>query len=455
MSSKRLYVVNEIVSTEESYLKALQTVIDLYVNPFSTNGIITPEEGKVLFGNIKDLSEGASSLSTQLQERLKSFSMNDNICDVFLLNKNIFERFGKYIQNYDKASALFDKLTQKRKKFEEFCEAQKEDPRSNNGDIMSFLIFPVQRIPRYILLMKEYIKNTDKEHPDAAIAEQVRRYLDSYAKEVNSVIAVENNKRIMRDFMKKFTDMPPEVKDELLNTPRNLVREGVLLKQCRKAQKERYFFLFNDATIIYGEQEGKKIIFHQKMGLNSVKDVEDSDNGKNGFQIKTPQKSAVVYAKDLEDKKAWVIDLNFMFTGEKKYEFEDVEDDETTAPIWVPDDNVLDCMNCHSKFTFINRRHHCRNCGRVLCSNCTKQKIIIPHLSPKPQRVCDQCALNAKNKKTLEDDSSDVKIEGIAPPKLPESAPPQRKETMKVNGLYSIQAPTRVAPELQAYPFIN
>ena len=30
----------------------------------------------------------------------------------------------------------------KNKKFEEFCEKQKEDPRCNNADLISFLIFP-------------------------------------------------------------------------------------------------------------------------------------------------------------------------------------------------------------------------------------------------------------------------------------------------------------------------
>ena len=42
----------------------------------------------------------------------------------------------------------------KKKKFEEFCEKQKDDPRCNNADLISFLIFPVQRVPRYVLLMR-------------------------------------------------------------------------------------------------------------------------------------------------------------------------------------------------------------------------------------------------------------------------------------------------------------
>lgn len=35
---------------------------------------------------------------------------------------------------------------------------------------------------------------------------------------------------------------------------------------------------------------------------------------------------------------------------------------------WVKDDLVESCTNCGIKFTFSERRHHCRNCGHVFCS---------------------------------------------------------------------------------------
>ncbi|NXY81103.1 ZFY16 protein, partial [Alcedo cyanopectus] len=34
-------------------------------------------------------------------------------------------------------------------------------------------------------------------------------------------------------------------------------------------------------------------------------------------------------------------------------------------PAWVPDSEAPKCMNCHIKFTFTKRRHHCRACGKV------------------------------------------------------------------------------------------
>ena len=34
-------------------------------------------------------------------------------------------------------------------------------------------------------------------------------------------------------------------------------------------------------------------------------------------------------------------------------------------PAWVPDDESPYCMSCKVPFTFVRRRHHCRNCGKV------------------------------------------------------------------------------------------
>ncbi len=35
------------------------------------------------------------------------------------------------------------------------------------------------------------------------------------------------------------------------------------------------------------------------------------------------------------------------------------------APIWVPDADAMNCMQCEARFTFTKRRHHCRACGKV------------------------------------------------------------------------------------------
>ena len=45
---------------------------------------------------------------------------------------------------------------------------------------------------------------------------------------------------------------------------------------------------------------------------------------------------------------------------------------------WVDDETVSNCSNCNSSFSFFNRKHHCRFCGQIFCSNCISFQASIP-----------------------------------------------------------------------------
>lgn len=35
---------------------------------------------------------------------------------------------------------------------------------------------------------------------------------------------------------------------------------------------------------------------------------------------------------------------------------------------WILDDAVSGCMRCNMEFTITERKHHCRDCGKIFCS---------------------------------------------------------------------------------------
>lgn len=60
-------------------------------------------------------------------------------------------------------------------------------------------------------------------------------------------------------------------------------------------------------------------------------------------------------------------------------------------PFWIPDEEAPACMLCFGRFTVLKRRHHCRACGKVLCSSCCNQKAPLPCLENREGRVCLPC----------------------------------------------------------------
>merc|ERR1712129_377947 len=62
------------------------------------------------------------------------------------------------------------------------------------------------------------------------------------------------------------------------------------------------------------------------------------------------------------------------------------------APAWAA--NSAECMLCASAFTWIFRRHHCRRCGRCVCTDCAPRANTRPILEwnmPSPVRHCKKC----------------------------------------------------------------
>eukprot|EP00117_Sycon_ciliatum_P021330 scpid96495/ scgid18729/ WD repeat and FYVE domain-containing protein 3; Autophagy-linked FYVE protein len=67
------------------------------------------------------------------------------------------------------------------------------------------------------------------------------------------------------------------------------------------------------------------------------------------------------------------------------------------ADHWVPDDVADFCSACQVKFSLTERRHHCRNCGKVFCGKCSKFESEIPERGiQRLVRVCEACYIILK-----------------------------------------------------------
>lgn len=192
----RKYVIQELLSTEELYIKSLNVIANVIMKPSLSEKIINQDESIILFRNI----ESIYLFHKQLLEEFKAiFELFDNkstlIGKLFLKMMPYFKLYFEYCNNYQESSALIDKMRSQNHAFSFWISKLEFIPTLQNLDFNSQMIKPIQRLPKYVLLFKDLKKNTENSHPDYQNIETCLKKFE----EIN----MQNNSK-MNDYLKKI-----------------------------------------------------------------------------------------------------------------------------------------------------------------------------------------------------------------------------------------------------------
>ena len=123
---------------------------------------------------------------------------------------------------------------------------------------------------------------------------------------------------------------------------------------------------------------------------------------------------------------------------------------------WVPDSDCDQCTACSSPFTLVRRRHHCRNCGRIFCGQCSAYQISIPELGyDRKVRVCDLCfeyRYNQQEAEELRGQLTEVDGEQQVDRSGDETQSPEQQQLNSNSGNRRASADRPVAVNLSACP---
>lgn len=179
--------------------------------------------------------------------------------------------------------------------------------------------------------------------------------------------------------------------------------QGTLTKVSRRTDIIYTFVLFSD-ILMYGAPAALgRVTHHRTMSVANIR-VQESFDRPNAFRIISDEKSFMVVAATHLDKADWMNDLiqaaaklqNGKIT-EVALSADDVNEKGSHAPIWKPDRTTNECYVCHNPFSLLNRRHHCRRCGELVCGSCSPyrlplNKMVSTSKSDALNRACKPCA---------------------------------------------------------------
>ncbi|EFA79670.1 pleckstrin domain-containing protein [Heterostelium album PN500] len=393
----------EILTTERTYCDNMKILVEVFIDPLKAGeGGISKDSATILCSNLSDILLVSIELLNRLEAKLAEWSNTQRIGDVFLTLIPFLKMYTNYTVGYDNVMNIVTEC-EKNSSFSQFIQRCTEDPRTRKLDLRSYLIQPVQRITRYHMLLDEVLKHTEPDHPDYTDLAKSLAEMKKVTSEANEAIKRSENRAKVLAIQSMFVGDA-----DIVAAHRSYVFEGILTKVCRKACKKRHVFLFSD-MLIYGSSIPPKLLLHEKIMLEHcrIEDIPDGDSGGsralslnngaiivNAFQICSAKKSFVVFADNADMKMQWMLKLTE--TIESLQSKRSTLKSETggaraEAPVWVPDETTTECRFCTEGFTLLNRRHHCRNCGELVCGKCSDKKFRLPVTDFKPARVCIIC----------------------------------------------------------------
>ena len=304
---KRAMVYEEILSTERTYVQDLEVLVKTYVAPLrdALKNLSYGEEQfptlsasdiNTLFGIVDAILKCNLSLLLKLEEDIENEL--DSVGAIFTKFAPYFKMYTTYVNNHDAALKKHKELLTKNTAYVAFNEKCRALPECRGQTLESYLIMPVQRIPRYRMLLDALKKKTAETHKDFHNIDIALTKVSDVAATINeSLRDFENRNQVIR-IQEKFHNGV-----QLVAAHRKFIREGALTKRCRRGPKSFHFVLFND-WLIYGSArtyyEAGTFKYHRTIDLVSTKVMPVGFTGE--FQIKSPGKSFVVIAKSDEEK---------------------------------------------------------------------------------------------------------------------------------------------------------
>lgn len=244
LARKRKKVINEIFATEKTYQEHLHAITSLFLAPLHVACILPQNALNTIFSNVEAIQA--------VNKELLSHMETQGLGDAFLALAPFIKLYSTYANNFSKAQAELLEWEKKSSEFATFKKAQEMRIECKGLNLGALLITPVQRVPRYKLLLESLLNKTPRDHPDFEKLQDATVEINKVAHHINENIRQRENFQKMLSIQNALTG---EGAPKILAPGRLFIREGPLLKVCSRGSQEKMFFLFSD-ILLYAKKSG-------------------------------------------------------------------------------------------------------------------------------------------------------------------------------------------------------
>ncbi|EGG14650.1 pleckstrin domain-containing protein [Cavenderia fasciculata] len=331
MSFRRGKIIKEIIDTEQAYIYALNICIRVYYNPLvvapTSPPILPLEVVESIFSNIDKVFR----VNCEFLKKLRSLASSTEKIDIIELAQafqwlwdkeekpdqsdqfSTIKEYRTYINGFNRAMDLIHENRAKVPRFKEFLDRCQFSDQCKSETLESYLIRPVQRIPRYILLLNDLLLHT----VDVLERDSLEDALGStkiVADQLNEAKRRAENQNKTIQFQDKVVGLP----DSLSLTQKLLIKDGLMMEaRQKKVSKYVYLLLFNDYLYVT-QQKKNKYLVKKSINLVDVKILDTNEstiNVENAFKILWSGKEdrnengIILCSSNPESKEEWVKEI--------------------------------------------------------------------------------------------------------------------------------------------------
>ncbi|XP_037317970.2 neuroepithelial cell-transforming gene 1 protein isoform X2 [Pungitius pungitius] len=239
---KRQEAIFELSRGEQDLIEDLQLARKAYHDPMLKLSIMSEEELTHIFGNLDAYIPLHEDLLAQLAKATGPVGTVGQIGQIVMNWLPRLNAYKDYCSNQLAAKALLDQKKQDRR-VQDFLQRCLESPFSRKLDLWSFLDIPRSRLVKYPLLLKEILRHTPAEHPDAANLEKAITIIQG----VLSDIDLKKGESECQYYIDKLEYLDDRQRDPLIEHCKSLLCHGELRN---KSGTKLHVFLFTELLVL-------------------------------------------------------------------------------------------------------------------------------------------------------------------------------------------------------------
>ncbi|ODM89251.1 Rho guanine nucleotide exchange factor 10 [Orchesella cincta] len=185
----RRHIVAAIVHSENSYVAALQRLVNEYKKPLECSHPAMLSHSKIssIFHRVPEILQCHSLFRIALAECVRRWDAEEKIGDVFVASFSkslVLDVYSEFINNFGTAMETAKLEARRKSAFAEFLKV-KQMTAHDRLSLFGLMVKPVQRFPQFILLLQDLLKHTPRDHHDRMSLQLALTQLESLAAMLN------------------------------------------------------------------------------------------------------------------------------------------------------------------------------------------------------------------------------------------------------------------------------